>query len=187
MKRILALTLAVLMIAALFCACGEKKKTEGGSNSGSGDSGSASSVIEKEVTAEVDKKYDDGFAEKYAKSVSTDDDGNKVYEFDGNAYENYAHDYNNKISKDMSNELAEAHEEAYGQFCYINDEKKAVIVGLNPGEYDEKVAAKEAQTLSKNAMSYFQGLQEKVEKFSVIFCNANNQNEVYGSFEFDLK
>lgn len=171
MKRILALTLAVLMIAALLCACGEKKKSD---------------EAEKKVTVSVDTKYDDGFAEQYAKSVTTDDNGNKVYELDADTYDNYTRDYNNKISKDMSKELADSHEKAYGQFCYINDDKKAVVVGLNPGEYDEKTAKNEADMISKDAFAYFKGLETPVDQISVIFCNANDQQEVYGEFSYDI-
>ena len=174
MKRIIALTLAVLMVAALFCACGEKKKAPENNNS----------VTQKEVKTTVEKKYDEGFAEKYAKSVSTDSNGNKVYEFDGSSYDTYTHDYNNKISSQVSSDLASEHESSYGQFCYINDEKKAFVVGLNPGQYDEAVASEEAKKLAQQATPYFMGLETPVKTFYVIYCNANNQNEVYGTFEF---
>ena len=176
MKRIIALALAVLMVAALFCACGEKKKTE-----------STNTNTVKEVKTTVDKKYDEGFAEKYAKKVETDADGNKTYEFDGQSYDTYTHDYNNQISAGVSNDLAQDHDTSYGQFCYINDEKQAFIVGLNPGQYDEAVASEEAKKLAEKATPYFMGLEEPVKTFKVIYCNANNQEEVYGTFEFTVE
>ena len=172
MKRVIALTLAVMMIASLFCACGEKKKSD------------SATEAPKDVTTTVEAKYDQGFAEKYAKSVTTDESGNKTYEFDSDAYKSYTHDYNNNVSAKLTNDLVKIHETSYGQFCYINDEKKAVVVGLNPGQYDEAVASKEAAALAKSAFPYFLGLEQPVKTINVIYCNANNQDEVYGSFEF---
>ncbi len=186
MKRILALTLSVLMIAALFCACGGKTKTESAAGDKK-DAAEATTAVAEKVVTTIDAKDDSGFAEKYAKSVTTDENGYKVYEFDGNAYENYTRDYNNTISNQMTSELSKAHDNTYGQFCYINDEKKAVVVGLNPGQYDEKVASKEAATLAKDAFPYFKGLAEKVDTISVIYCNANDQSDVYGSFDFNVE
>lgn len=187
MKRIIALLLAVLMVAALFCACGEKKKSD---KSGSDSSGSDTSTVEDAntpVKTTVDAKYDQGFAEHYAKSVTTDDSGNKVYEFDKAAYDEYAHDYNNNLSDEITDELVKSHDSSYGQYAYINDEKKAAIIGLNPGQYDEEVAAEEAQVVAQSTIQYFKGLAEPIDKVSVIYCNANNQSEVYGTFEFPVE
>lgn len=183
MKRIIALTLAVLMIAALFCACGEKKKSDDGSNNGANTASTASNTP-KEVKTTVEAKYDKGFAENYAKSVTTDDNGNKVYEFDGNSYENYTRDYNNTLSAEITNDLIQNHDANYGQFAYLNNEKRAAVIGLNPGQYDEAVAAQEAESIAQNAILYFKGIYDDVDTVSVIYCNANDQNEVYGSFEF---
>lgn len=180
MKRIVALILAVMMIAALFCACGEQKSD--------GDS-SASSATEapKKVTAVVDNKYDEGVAEKYAKSVTTDENGNKVYEFDNDSYKEYTRVYNNQVSSSIQSDVAKNHGTDYGQYCYINNDKKAVIVGVNPGKYDEASAKKEAESLAKQAFPYFKGLEEAVDTVSVIYCNANNQDEVYGKFDFPIE
>ncbi len=176
MKRIIALTLAILMVAALFCACGEKKKT---------DDKKESAV--KVITATIEAKFDQGFAEKYAKSVTTDDKGNKVYQFDSDAYENYTRDYSNSISSKITKEVSKNHDSSFGQFCYINDEKKAVIVGVNPGQYNEEDAKAEAGTLAQDAFPYFKGLETPVDTVNVIYCNANNQDEVYGSFSFPIQ
>jgi len=182
MKRFFALILAVLMIAALFCACGEKTKTD----SGSGDNSTVSEAAE-EVKTTVDAKYDKGFAEQYAKSVTTDDSGNKVYEFDGEAYKNYTHDYNNTISAEITNDVAENHDVSFGQYCYINEERQAVIIGVNPGKYDAASAEKEASSIAQSAFPYFQGLAEPVDTIKVLYTNANDQNEVYGEFEFAVE
>lgn len=188
MKRIIALTLAVLMIAALFCACGEKKKSDSSAASeGSGSVTATENATPKTVTTTVEAKYDKGFAENYAKSVSTDEDGNKVYEFDGNSYNDYTRDYNNNVSSQITNILVKAHDSSYGQYAYLNNEKKAAIIGLNPGQYDEEVAAEEAKEIAQNAFLYFQGLSEPVDTISVIYCNASNQDEIYGSFEFSAE
>lgn len=181
MKRIIALTLAVLMLAALFSACGEKKKSDADSKQ------DATTAAAEEVITTVDSKYDDGFAEKYAKSVTTDDSGNKVYEFDSQSYENYARDYNNSISAEITDQVAASHDASFGQYCYINNEKKAVIVGVNPGQYNEDDAKAEAPSLAKSSFPYFKGLQEDVVTVSVIYCNANNQDEIYGQFDFPIE
>ena len=175
MKRIIALALAVLMMAALFCACGEEKKSD--------DAGTDSNQIK----AVIDSKYDDGFAEQYAKSVTTDDSGNKVYEFDAEGYKEYTRNYNNKISASITNEVSKNHSEDYGQYCYINEEKQAVIVGVNPGKYDEAAAKEEAPALAKQAFSYFKGIETPTDTVKVLYCNANNQDEVYGQFEFPIE
>lgn len=176
MKRIIALILAVLMIAALFCACGEKKKTA--------DNNTAAA---ENVVATVDAKYDQGFAEKYAKSVTTDENGNKVYEFDGNSYKNYVEDYNKSVSSEITDQVAKAHDEKFGQFCYVNDDKKAVIVGVNPGQYDEASASEEAKSLAEDAFPYFKGQKDPIDTVNVIYCNANDQSEVYGTFSFPIE
>ena len=174
MKRIIALILAVLMTAALFCACGEKKTDDAAEGSSS-------------VKAVVDSKYDEGVAEKFAKSVTTDENGNKVYEFDAESYKEYTRNYNNQASAEITNEVLKNHGEKYGQYCYINEEKKAVIVGVNPGEYDEASASKEAETLAKDSYSFFMGLENPITEISVQYVNANNQDEVYGKFDFTIE
>ena len=176
MKRIIALTLAVLMMAALFCACGEEKKAD-----------TAGSAEQQEVKTVVDSKYDDGYAEQFAKSVSTDENGNKVYEFDDESYKSYTRNYNNKISASITNEVTKNHSSDYGQFCYINEEKQAVIVGVNPGKYDEASAKEEAPSLAKQSFAYFKSIETPVDTVKVIYCNANNQDEVYGQFEFPIE
>ncbi len=165
MKRLFAMILAAAMLAALLCACGDKST---GAN----------------VTATVKAKYDDGYAKKYADSSKTDENGNTVYEFSAEKYESYTHSHNNTLSKNIQNEIAEKHDKNYGEYVYINDEKKAVIVGVHKDEYDEKVAAEEAKIAAEYGFKYFQGLQTPVDSIRVIYCNANNQDEEYGSFDF---
>lgn len=166
MKRFIALALAVLMVAAFLCACGEE--------------GSSS----EPVTTTVNAKYDDGAAKNYAKSTTTDENGNTVYEFEAGKYEEFIQDYQNQLGGEISADIASGHEEPYGQYAYVNPEKKAVIVGLNEGDYDEATAKAEAEKAAEYGFKYFQNLKEPVNTISVIFCNANNQDEVYGSFEF---
>ena len=176
MKRILALSLAVLMIAALFCACGEKS-SEGTDNKANADS----------VKTVVNPKYDEGVAEQYAKNVTTDENGNKVYEFDNASYKSFTQNYNNKVSAAITNDVVKTHDTSFGQYCYINDDKKAVIIGVNPGKYDQASAEKEAEGLAQKAFAYFQNLQPPVDTVYVIYCNCNNQDEEYGKFEFKVE
>ena len=176
MKRIIALSLAVLMIAALFCACGEKK-----------DEAKSDETATKSVKTVIAPADDDGTAEKYAKNVTTDSNGNKVYEFDSNSYSEYTRNHNNKVSAAITQDVIKAHDSGFGQYCYINDDKKAVIVGVNPGKYDEASAKKEASSLAEKAFTYFKGLTEVPKTISVQYVNANDQSEVYGSFEFEVK
>lgn len=178
MKRILALILAVMMIAAVMCACGEKKDGETSDDKSGG---------KDTITTTVSSNHENSLAEKYAKSVTTDKDGNKVYEFDQESYKEYTRNYNNQVSAAITTTVTKNHDAKFGEYCYINDEKKAVIVGVNPGKYDEKAAAKEAESLAQMSFAYFSGLETPVEKMSVQYVNANNQDEVYGKFEFDVK
>lgn len=181
MKRIVALTLAVLMIAALFCACGEQKSEDGNSSSAA-----ESNKVEK-VTAVVDSKYDEGVAEKYAKSVTTDENGNKVYEFDDESYKEYTRSYNNQESAAIQKEVAAKFGSDFGNYAYINNDKKAVVIGVTPGKYDKETAEKEAEGIAKMSYSYFKSLQDPVDAVSVIYCNENNQDEVYGKFDFTIE
>lgn len=179
MKRIIALSLAVLMLAALFCACGETDNK--------GDDGKGGETKGEVVKTVVDAKEDDPEAEKYAKSVSTDENGNKVYEFDEESYKNYNQNYNNRVSSSITKDVLKNHDSDFGQYCYINDEKKAIIVGVNPGKYDKAAASKEAESLAKKAFPYFKSLKDPVETISVQYVNANNQEEVYGKFDFKVE
>ena len=166
MKRIIAALLAVMMVCALLAACGD------------GDDPN------RTVKTTVESKYDEGFAKNYARSVETDDNGNTTYEFSGSKYDEFVYDYRNNVAKDISSEIASKHESTYGQYAYINIDRKAVIVGLNPGEYDAATAEAEAPSYAESAFKVFQNLETPESTISVIFCNANDQNEVYGSFEF---
>lgn len=168
MKRFFALLLAVMMIAAVLCACG--------------DSG---------VKTSVPEKYDDGFAKDYASSTSTDSNGNKVYEFTGDKYDEYIKRHKTSLDADVTHEIAQLHPSStddqatpYGEFVYINDEKKAVIVGVHTGQYDEATAKEEAKIAAEYGLKYFQNLKEPVNEIKVIYCDANNQETVFGTFDF---
>lgn len=169
MKRFFALILAVMMIAAVLCACG-----------GSGD-----------VKTTVPSKYDDGFADAYAKSTSTDSNGNKVYEFTKDQYDNYTKKHKTTLDSEVTKELAKLHPTStadqkvpYGEFVYINEEKQAVVVGVHTESYDEATAKEEATMLAEYGFKYFQNLKEPVNSIKVIYCDANNQETVCGTFEY---
>lgn len=161
MKRFFAIVLAVAVICALLCACSDKA-----------------------VTTTVSPKYDDGYASGYASSSSTDENGNVVYEFSSDQYDSYIQDHKNVLGADIQKDIADQHKESYGEFAYINDEKQAVIVGVHQEEYDEAVAKKEADGAAAYGFKYFQNLQTPVNSIKVIYCNANNQEEIYGTFEY---
>lgn len=177
MKRIFALALALALICTVFCACGDKKKNSNAT-----------------VSTSVAAKYDEGYAKKYAKSTSTDSNGNTVYEFSEDKYKEFTTNYNNHLSSEMSKEIVETHvntadqkkKNPYGQYVYINEEKQAVIVGLMPGQYKEAQAKEEADLASEYGFKYFQNLQNPVNSFKVLFVNANNQDEIYGSFDYSI-
>lgn len=167
MKRLFAFLLAVTMIAALLCACGE-----------SGD-----------VKTTVPSKYDDGYADSYAKSTSTDGD-KKVYEFTDEQYKTYTTNHKNSLGADIQKEISALHKSSddqkstYGEYAYINDEKKAVIVGVHTDQYDEATAKKESEIAAEYGFKYFQNLREPVNAIKVIYCDANNQDTVLGTFEY---
>ena len=160
MKRIIAAVLAVLMVCVLFAAC------------------------ERTVKTTVDPKYDDGFAKSYAKSVNTDSEGKTTYEFNGDKYDEFVYDYRNTVAKDITGDIASKHESGYGQYAYVNVDKKAVIIGLNPGEYDAAEAEAEAPAQAERAFKVFQNLENPVSTIKVLYVNANDQEDIYGSFEF---
>lgn len=167
MKRSIALLLAVLTIAAFLCACGK-----------SGD-----------VKTTVNSKYDDGFADSYAKSTSTDNDGNKVYEFTNDQYQEYTKKHKNSLGSDIQKELADLHkstddEASYGEFAYINDEKQAVIVGVHTEEYDEAAAKEESAMAAEYGFKYFQNLEKPVDTIKVLYVDCNNQDTIFGTFEY---
>lgn len=166
MKRLLALALAVVMICAFLCACGN--------SSGSGSS----------VTTTVSEKYDDGYAASYASSTSKDADGNVVYEFSGDQYDEFLNDHKNSLSADIQHDLASKHEKNFGEFAYINADKQAVIVGLHQDEYDEESAKAESASVAEYGFKYFQNLQTPVDTIHVMYCDANDQNVVFGSFDY---
>ena len=168
MKRFIAIILAVLMVTALFAACGDSNDPN------------------RKVKTTVSTKYDDGFAKSYANNVTTDSNGNTTYEFTGEKYDEFVYDYNNNLSKSITEEVASRHDSNYGEFAYINAERKAVIIGLNPGEYDEEVCSAEAPVYAEYGFRYFQNIESPVTSIKVLFCNANDQNEVYGSFDFNI-
>jgi hypothetical protein len=161
MKRIIAIIMAVLMIGALLAACGAKT-----------------------VKTTVDAKYDDGFAKSYANSVTTDSNGNSTYEFSDEQYEKFEHDYKNSIANEVTDEVLKYHEPNYGEYNYIKPEENALIIGVNPGQYVEAEAAAEAPAYGAYAMKYFQSISKPVSTIKIVFCNANNQSEVYGTFEY---
>lgn len=163
MKRFFALALVLVTVCVLFCACGKNAGT---------------------VTTTVNSKYDDGFADKYANSTSTDEDGNKVYEFSGSQYDDYTTSHKNSLAKELTSEIAANHEEGYGEYVYINTDTNSVMIGIHEGEYDAETAADEAAEAAEYGFKYFQNLQTPVDFIKVVYCNAGNQSVVYGSFDF---
>nr|WP_316614537.1 hypothetical protein [uncultured Ruminococcus sp.] len=167
MKRIFAFILAVAAIAAVLCACGK--------------SGA--------VKTTVPSKYDDGYASSYAKSTSTDGD-KKVYEFTDDQYKQYTNNHKNSLGADIQKEIGALHESSgdqkskYGEYAYINEEKKAVIVGVHTDQYDEATAKKESEIAAEYGFKYFQNIKDPVDTISVIYCDANNQDTVFGTFEY---
>lgn len=173
MKRFFAIAVIAVMIAALLCACGNN-------NSGT----SSAPAADNSVTTTVASKYDDGYASKYADSAETDANGNTVYTFSDAQYNDFVENYKNSVSNDIQKDMVANHEEGYGEYVYINTDKQAVIVGIHEDEYDEAAAQTEAAAAAEYGFKYFQNLKTPVNTIKVIYCNAGNQDEEYGSFEF---
>ena len=170
MKRIITVLLAVLMVGAFLCACGKDKK--------------------ENVTTKVSAKYDDGYASKYADSSSTDKDGNVTYQFSGDQYDKYRESHKNSLGVDIQKDIAQQHKGTddevvkYGEYAYINEDKQAVIVGVHDYEYDKATAEKESAIAAEYGFKYFQNLKDPVDTIKVIYCNCNDQNDVYDTFEY---
>lgn len=167
MKRFFSLLLAVVMTAAVLCACGNAN-----------------------VKTSVPSKYDDGYAASFSKTTSTDSNGNKVYEFTKDQYDKYKQNHKNSLGADIQKELGTLHPSSedekvpYGEYAYINDEKQAVIVGVHTERYDEATAKTESATVAEYGFKYFQNLKTPVDSIKVIYCDANNQDKVFGTFEY---
>lgn len=175
MKRFFAIALVIVMIAALLCACGGNK----GKTDATGTTGT--------VTTTVNSKYDDGYATKYASKSTVDEAGNKVYEFEGSQYDSYVDNHKNSIASDIQREYVANHDKKYGEYVYINNDSKSVIVGIHEGEYDEKTAEDEAKKAAEYGFKYFQNLKEPVSSLKVVYCNAGDQTKIYGSFDFNAE
>ena len=169
MKRIIALVLAVLMIGAVLVACGDSKDEN------------------RTVKVSVSQKYDDGYAKQYADSVSKDDDGNTSYEFTGKKYDEYVTDHANDVTKEVTKDVREDMGADFGQWTQIRPAEKAVVIGVNPGKYDEAKAKAAASSYAETAFKVFMSLEEPVSTITVKYVNCNNQDEVYGSFDFSAK
>ena len=165
MKRLFAFALLIAVLCTFLCACGKSDS----------------------ITAVVDSKYDDGYAVRFAKSTTTDSNGNKVYEFESEQYDKYIDEHGRVLSSDIMKDIASQHKETYGEFAYIDDAKKAVIVGVHEDQYDEKVAKAESASIVDYAFKYFQSLQTPVDAIKVIYCEANNQEIVYGTCDYSIE
>lgn len=171
MKRIVALILAVLMIGAVLAACGEGDQKD----------------ADRTVKTVISQKYDDGAAEKYADKVSKDDAGNTTYEFTGKKYEEYVEDHAKIVSSEISTKVAEEQGVDFGQYSLIKPEEGTVLIGVNAGKYDAAKAEAAADIYAQSAFKVFQGLEKPLSTIKVVYCNANNQREIYGSFEVTAK
>ncbi len=174
MKKTFALILAVAMLATLLCACGGDKKAE-----------PTEAAV---VTTTVKAEYDDGVAEKFAQKTTKDENGNNVYEFTEDQYNDYAYQHKNIVSSDIKDFIAGNHPKGYGEFVTIDEKKHAVLIGIHEGEYDEEIAKEEAPKAAEYGFKFFQNLQTPVSSIRVIYIDANDisHNTEFGSFEFTL-
>ena len=170
MKKLIAIALVIVAVAALFCACGEEGETK----------------TTGPVTTTVKAQYDDGYASNYASNTTTDDDGNRVYEFSGEQYDAYVENHRNTISSEIQRAFVDNHDKKYGEYAYIKDDANSIIVGLHDGEYDAEIAEKDAEKAAQLGFKYFQSLQKPVDTIKVVYCNAGDQNSIYGSFDYTL-
>lgn len=172
MKRIIALLLVVLMIGAVLAACGESSKTED---------------VAGAVKTTVSKDYDDGYAKNFANKTTTGNDGNTTYEFESKKYDEYVTNHVNVVSSEITADVKEDFGSDYLQFAFVNVDKKALIIGVNPGKYDAAKAEACAPAYAEKAFQVFLSLEEPITSISVIYCSANDQQEVYGTFDFNAK
>lgn len=170
MKRFFAIALTIMMISALLCACGSNNGSTVNSN--------------EPITTTVAEKYDDGYAERFATSVSTDENGNKVYEFTGTQYKDFISSYEKDLVHEITQILIDHHDKAYGEYVYIKEDAQSIMIGIHGSEYDEATAADEAAEIAEYGFKYFQNVQNPSATVKVVYCDANDQNKVYGSFEF---
>lgn len=167
MKRLFALLTVVAVLAALLCACGENSSSA-------------------EVTTSVKSEYKDDLATQFADKITTDDNGNTVYEFSDEQYKRYTDQHNNTLSAQLTKIVAKNHPNGFGEFVYMDEEKKAVLIGTHKDLYDEKIAQEEAPEIAEFGFKFFQNLKTPVDTIRVVYIEANDptHNTEYGSFEF---
>lgn len=198
MKRMITVLLAIMTAAALFVGCGSETTTDTNDAQQTKDSDSLTSwqwpkeeqTIPTEpddtVRVTVSQLYDDGLAKNYAKSVSTDLAGNTVYEFTEEKYEDFVFEH----AKRVGNEIISKAAEIWGpdcqysyQYVYIKTNENSVIIGVNLGEYNADAAQDAVPRVAEIAFKFFKSVEQPPEEIRIIYCNANDQSDVFGTFE----
>lgn len=158
MKKILAITFAVLMTVAVLAGC-------------------AKSTEPTSISTNVPAKYVDDFAKKYASDVKVDDDGNVSYSFTDEQYEEFERDYRAEVKDE-----AEAMIQTYGQYSYITDDGTEYVVGIMPEAYDEEACKAEAEVVGKQAIKFIMNTDHPQNTIKVTYENCQN-NEDYFTIE----
>lgn len=155
MKKLLALVVAVLLASLVLTSCGGNVKTT------------------------VDSKYDDGFAKKYASSVTQDSNGNNVYAFsDDEQYKSFLSDYNVELSDGTHKELGYTN----AQYVFISKDGTEMEVGVEPGHVEElglDGAKKEAEKIGKENLKYNMNTQNPTGKISVKYKDAYSGEDYF--------
>lgn len=151
MKRFLSIAVVVLMIAAVFSACGRPN-----------------------VTTTVDAKYVDDFAKGYASDIKTDDDGNTTYEFTADQYDKYMNDYRSAVKDEYVKDI-----KTPGQYSYISEDAQSLIIGVDPDSYDEETCRAEAEQAGKAAMKVNMNSKNPSGKIAVTVENANTAEDYF--------
>lgn len=155
MKKILAITFAVLMTVAILAGCA--KSTEASS-----------------VSTNVPAKYVDDFAKKYASDVKVDDDGNVSYSFTDEQYKEFERDYRSEVKNE-----AEAQIQTYGQYSYLTDDGTEYVVGIMPEAYDEAACKAEAEVVGKQAIKFVMNTDHPQNTIKVTYENCQNNEDFF--------
>lgn len=151
MKKLICITLLIMMLTGLLAGC--------------------------KVTTTVDAKYNDGFAEKYASATEVDENGNVSYEFSGDQYKQFATEYYEEIEKESRLQIKSSGQYSY----YNPDITEVVVGITPEAwdEMGEEALKAEAQAVGEVALKYQMNMKNPAGKLEVTYRNANTSVEYF--------
>ncbi len=128
------------------------------------------------VKTTVPAKYADGYAEKYANEIVTDDNGNVTYEFEDEKYDEFIKDYHEVVKEESREQLETVHQYTHYNLKDSDDEDNyGIVVGISKETYDEigeEALKAEAQQLGQAAIKFQMNTENPADKIPVKYRDA---------------